>query len=107
MILKENQVFAVSDLNGDAPAGNDLGLGLYREDTRYLCASELRVNGRPPILLNNSVDRAYVATFQLVNPAVASTIAFRQPTRRLKSVDLPTLGRPTMATTGLGTAPLS
>ncbi len=72
MILKENQVFAVSDLNGDAPAGNDLGLGLYREDTRYLCASELRVNGRPPILLNNSVDRAYVATFQLVNPALTN-----------------------------------
>ena len=72
VILKEDQVFAVTDLNGDAPAGNDLGLGLYREDTRYLSTSELRINGRVPILLNHSVDRAYVATFQLVNPALAN-----------------------------------
>ena len=35
-----------------------------------------------------------------VTPGVGSTIAWRVPTRRLKSVDLPTLGRPTMATVG-------
>src|SRR5207237_8246740 len=44
------------------------GLGLYRSDTRFLSTYELRINGRKPILLNHSVDRAYVATFQLVNP---------------------------------------
>jgi hypothetical protein len=33
-----------------------------------------------------------------VEPATASTIALREPLMRLKSVDLPTLGRPTMAT---------
>ena len=73
MILKEDQVFVVSDLNGDVPAGNDLGLGLYREDTRFLSAYELRINGRLPILLNHSIDRAYVATFQLVNPTLANS----------------------------------
>ena len=72
MILKEDQVFAVSDINGDIPAGNDLGLGFYRQDTRYLSVFELRLNGRVPILLNHSVDRAYVATFQLVNPTLAN-----------------------------------
>jgi glycogen debranching enzyme len=68
VILKEDRGFVVSDVNGDIPAGNELGLGLYRSDTRFLSAYELRLNGRPPILLNNSVGRAYVATFQLVNP---------------------------------------
>ena len=72
MILKEDQVFVVSDLNGDIPGGNDLGLGFYRQDTRYLSVYELRLNGRVPILLNHSVDRAYVATFQLVNPALTN-----------------------------------
>jgi len=72
VILKEDQVFAVSDINGDIPAGNDLGLGFYRQDTRYLSVFELRLNGRVPILLNHSVDRAYVATFQLVNPTLAN-----------------------------------
>src|ERR671935_222391 len=68
VILKEDRGFVVSDVNGDSPANNELGLGLYRSDTRFLSCYELRLNGRPPILLNNSVGRAYVATFQLVNP---------------------------------------
>ena len=68
VILKQNDVFVVSDINGDVPAGNDLGLGLYRADTRFLSTFELRINGRQPILLNNSVGQAYVANFQLVNP---------------------------------------
>src|SRR5690349_7838092 len=36
-----------------------------------------------------------------VTPGVSSTIAIFRPTSRLKSVDLPTLGRPTMATSAL------
>src|SRR5437870_12462642 len=39
-----------------------------------------------------------------VTPGVSRTSAFRLPISRLKSVDLPTLGRPTMATTGIRTA---
>src|SRR5262245_13844521 len=35
-----------------------------------------------------------------VTPGVSRTIAFRLPIRRLKRVDLPTFGRPTIATTG-------
>jgi glycogen debranching enzyme len=45
-------------------------MGLYMSDTRFLSLFELRLNGRRPILLNYSVGRAYVATFQLVNPAL-------------------------------------
>lgn len=70
VILKHNDIFIVSDLKGDIPAGNDAGLGLYRSDSRFLSTYELRLNGRRPILLNHGVDRAYVATFQLVNPAL-------------------------------------
>ena len=70
MILKENRVFAVSDAAGDIPLGNELGLGLYHLDTRFLSGFELRLNGSEPILLSSSVDRAYVATFQLVNPTL-------------------------------------
>jgi glycogen debranching enzyme len=70
VILKEDRVFIVSDLNGDIPAGNELGLGLYHSDTRFLSGYDMRLNGHRPILLNHSVDRAYVATFQLVNPAI-------------------------------------
>ncbi|MBO0681732.1 MAG: amylo-alpha-1,6-glucosidase [Candidatus Dormibacteraeota bacterium] len=70
VVLKQNDVFIVSDLAGDIPAGNEDGLGLFRSDTRFLSTYELRVNGRKPIVLNHGVDRAYVATFQLVNPSL-------------------------------------
>ena len=46
VILKQNDIFVVSDLAGDIPAGNEDGLGLYRSDTRFLSTYELRVNGR-------------------------------------------------------------
>jgi len=39
-----------------------------------------------------------------VVPGTSSTMARRSPMRRLKSVDLPTFGRPTIATTGLDMA---
>jgi glycogen debranching enzyme len=70
VILKENRVFAVSNASGDMPLGNDYGYGLYHLDTRYLSGFQLTINGCTPILLSSSVDRAYVATFQLVNPTL-------------------------------------
>ena len=70
VILKENRVFAVSDAAGDMPIGNEYGFGLYHLDTRFLSGFQLKINDCPPILLSSSVDRAYVATFQLVNPAL-------------------------------------
>ncbi|MGH7777742.1 MAG: amylo-alpha-1,6-glucosidase, partial [Candidatus Dormibacterales bacterium] len=73
VILKEDRVFVVSDVTGDVAAGNELGLGLYQSDTRFLSAFELTLCGQRPILLNHSIDRAYVATFQLVNPSLRGT----------------------------------
>jgi glycogen debranching enzyme len=70
VILKENRVFAVSNSSGDMPLGNEYGFGLYHLDTRFLSGFQLTLNGSEPILLSSSVDRAYVATFQLVNPAL-------------------------------------
>ena len=64
-------MFAVSNASGDMPIGNEYGFGLYHLDTRFLSGFQLTINGCAPILLSSSVDRAYVATFQLVNPALA------------------------------------
>src|SRR3982751_6400695 len=41
-----------------------------------------------------------VARRSRVTPAVGSTMAMRRPARRLRREDLPTLGRPMMATMG-------
>jgi len=65
-------VFAVSNSSGDMPIGNEYGFGLYQLDTRFLSGFQLTLSGARPILLSSSVDRAYVATFQLVNPILPS-----------------------------------
>lgn len=71
VLIKQNDVFIVTDAGGDAHEDNQEGFGLYRSDTRFLSGYELRIGGQRPILLSSSVDRAYVATFQLVNPTLA------------------------------------
>src|SRR5262245_18464062 len=43
-----------------------------------------------------------VETRSRVTPAVGSTMLIRRPTSQLNSDDLPTFGRPTIATTGNG-----
>ena len=68
VVLKENDTFCASDDRGDFPEDDERGFGLYRQDCRFLSTYELRVNGETPILLSHSIDRAYVATFQMVNP---------------------------------------
>jgi glycogen debranching enzyme len=73
VILKENRVFAVSNSAGDMPLGSEYGYGLYHLDTRFLSGFQLTLDGCRPILLSSSVDRAYVATFQLVNPTLVQS----------------------------------
>src|SRR5438445_12488914 len=51
---------------------------------------------RPP-------DSTTVATRSRVTPAVGSTMLIRRPASQLKSDDLPTFGRPTIATSGIDT----
>ena len=46
----------VSERGGDIPAQNPDGLGLYLGDTRYLCAYELRLNKRRPVLLSTTME---------------------------------------------------
>ncbi len=72
VILKEDRVFMVSDTHGDIPASNLAGHGLYRSDTRFLSTFDLCLGGHRPILLDHSVNRAHVATFQLVNPPIST-----------------------------------
>src|ERR1019366_1264689 len=57
----------------------------------------------PPVSTSVNSRPAHSASSVLrsrVPPGLSSTIVSRRPTIRLTSVDLPTLGRPTTATTG-------
>src|SRR5882757_284270 len=59
----------------------------------------------PPVSMISQQRPPYsttVPTRSRVTPAVGSTMLIRRPASQLNSDDLPTFGRPTMATTGSG-----
>src|SRR5262249_56000677 len=65
---------------------------------------------KPPVSTHRSVRPACVARAtrrSRVTPGASSTIARRAPTMRLNSADLPTFGRPTIATTDSSGATVS
>lgn len=68
IVIKEGDLFLLTDLVGNVPPGNRDGFGLYHKDTRFLSGYELVIEGlRPTILL--STGRSHFLEAQvLTNP---------------------------------------
>ncbi|ESU71718.1 amylo-alpha-16-glucosidase [Geobacillus thermopakistaniensis] len=69
-VIKENDVFLLTDQDGDIPEHHPYGLGLYTKDTRFLSKWSLRINGEEPVLLASDAAQNYVATILLTNPHI-------------------------------------
>ncbi|MBA2874280.1 amylo-alpha-1,6-glucosidase [Thermaerobacillus caldiproteolyticus] len=69
-VIKENDVFLLTDEKGNIPKHHPYGLGLYTKDTRFLSEFALRINGKEPILLSSDAAENYVATILLTNPPI-------------------------------------
>jgi glycogen debranching enzyme len=67
-VIKENDLFFLTDDKGNIPQENDYGLGLYTKDTRFLSKFDVKINGLDPILLSSNADENYMATILLTNP---------------------------------------
>jgi glycogen debranching enzyme len=65
LVLKENDVFIVTDEAGHLPPGTSFGL--YYEDTRYLSVFNYQVNGHDLELLNASSGQNYMGKLYLAN----------------------------------------
>src|SRR3954463_9202353 len=69
--LKQGDAFAVLDTHGDCGTVQDSPEGLYFRDTRYLSRFELRIAGRPPLLLGSVIqDDNAALTVDLTNTDV-------------------------------------
>ncbi|HET9493310.1 MAG TPA: glycogen debranching N-terminal domain-containing protein [Chloroflexia bacterium] len=68
LVLKEGDVFVVTDETGDI-LGNE-ALGLYYHDTRHLSLFSLWVNGQKPPLLSFSGYRNFMGTLQYANDII-------------------------------------
>ncbi|WP_442596178.1 amylo-alpha-1,6-glucosidase [Neobacillus sp. D3-1R] len=67
-VIKENDVFLLTDTNGNITENHPYGLGLYTKDTRFLSKLDLKINGEEPILLSSDAAENYMAKILLTNP---------------------------------------
>jgi glycogen debranching enzyme len=81
----QGSAFMLSDLAGDIHAGSTAGL--FYEDTRYLNALVLTVNGRTPEILSAANADYNAAAFFLTNPELEGLRAESISIQRYRSVD--------------------
>ncbi|WP_391117838.1 glycogen debranching N-terminal domain-containing protein [Psychrobacillus sp. L3] len=67
-VIKENDLFLLTDAKGNIPENHYYGLGLYTKDTRFLSKLDLKINGEEPILLTSDAAENYMAKVLLTNP---------------------------------------
>jgi glycogen debranching enzyme len=68
LVINEDTTFLICDEVGDVPRGADFGL--YYEDTRFLSAYSLRLDGRAPVFLSARPTDSFSAAHFLTNPAL-------------------------------------
>jgi glycogen debranching enzyme len=67
VVSKAGDVFFLSERNGELPADNQDGFGLYYHDCRYLDGYRIRFSGTPPNVLVSAANRGSIAEFELTN----------------------------------------
>ncbi len=70
-LIKEGDVFLLTDHEGNAPLGNANGFGLYFRDTRFLSGYELVIEGLRPTVLLSSSRSQFLSAQVLTNPNLA------------------------------------
>jgi glycogen debranching enzyme len=82
-VLKEHQMFLVSDVNGDIAAHNVDGQGLYWRDTRFLSYYELSIEGGRPQLLSATGEHSFMTNLQFANVAFSTADGQDVPARSI------------------------
>jgi glycogen debranching enzyme len=82
-VLKENEIYLVSDEGGDISAQNADGHGLYWRDTRFLSRYELTVAGARPTLLSAAGEFNFMNNLQFANEALESADGKQVPVRSI------------------------
>ncbi|HJT19157.1 MAG TPA: glycogen debranching N-terminal domain-containing protein [Nitrospira sp.] len=68
VVLKDGNLFLITDDDGTVPFEDEHGFGLYYQDCRLLNGYEMRLSGRPPLVLGSSAPTGVMAKFQFTNP---------------------------------------
>ncbi|TFD94462.1 amylo-alpha-1,6-glucosidase [Jeotgalibacillus sp. R-1-5s-1] len=67
-VIKENDLFLLTDEKGDIVSNHTYELGLYTKDTRFLSKFKLLINGESPIPLHSDGGENFRSSILLTNP---------------------------------------
>jgi hypothetical protein len=70
VVIKDQDVFFLSERNGRVPGGTDHGYGLYYDDCRYLNTYDMQLVDTAPNTLIAVAQQGYGATLALTNPDI-------------------------------------
>ncbi len=65
-VIKEGDLFFLTEKNGNITSNLDKGYGLYTKDTRFLSGLEVLVEGERPELLSSESKKSYLASIHLM-----------------------------------------
>lgn len=68
LVLKNGNLFFLSQPDASVPLGRGHGFGLYHQDCRFLNGYELTISGRKPEVLIHTAEAGFMATLGLSNP---------------------------------------
>src|SRR5262249_46384030 len=83
IVLKDGNFFLITDDDGTVPFENEHDFCLYYQDCRVLNGYELRLSGRPPLVLGSSAPTGLVAKFQFTNPKIIGVDGKAIPKQKL------------------------
>jgi glycogen debranching enzyme len=66
-VIKQDELFLVTDVDGGVYHRCNCGTGLYHKDTRFLNGWELRLEGITPTLLSTSTERNFLSRIEFMN----------------------------------------
>lgn len=67
IVIKDEDIFFLSQNDGSVPAGNQDGYGLYYHDCRYLSGYAIHIDGTSPNALGSESGRGSIAQFEFTN----------------------------------------
>ena len=71
LVIREGAIFLLTDADGNVPAGNRQGYGIYHGDTRHVSAYDFSLNGARPVMLLSTAQQGYVMEQVMTNPQLA------------------------------------
>jgi glycogen debranching enzyme len=70
VVVKDGNLFLLTEPDGRVPLEEEHGFGLYYHDCRFLNGYELHLAGASPHALVSTAERGVMAMFQLTNPDI-------------------------------------